>query len=60
MTKSRADLYLAAILGGYDEVDIWWQTPNKLFNNELPLKVWETDKNIIIKHIMNIVTQTYK
>ena len=60
MTKSRADLYLAAILGGFDSVDIWWKTPNILFDNKLPIEVWETNKDIVIKYIMNNVSQTFK
>jgi len=62
MTKSRADLYLSAILGGFDLVDKWWQTPCAEFNNQIPLELWNTEagNSTVKSYIWEKVNQFYK
>ena len=39
MEISKLELRLAAHLGSYDQVDIWWNIPNKVFNGLTPKQV---------------------
>lgn len=43
MNLSKLEQRLAGYLGSYDQVDIWWNTPNSAFNNSTPANILKTE-----------------
>ena len=51
--KETCDRLLASMLGSWELVDKWWNSPNKGFDNETPISVFETDKSKVINYIFH-------
>lgn len=54
MNKSKQSLngILFAMLGDDKLVNKWWNSPNKAFNNALPIDVWIVNPDSVKKYIM--------
>jgi hypothetical protein len=43
ITKIEINRYLHAMLGRVDMIDLWWDSPNKAFNDKTPNDVYLAD-----------------
>lgn len=53
-TKKRCDALLTAMLGAA-LVEKWWNGPNKAFDMETPITVFEKDPNKVYSYLMGHV-----
>lgn len=52
--KKRCDALLIALTGSHELVKSWWDSPNKAFNNQKPIDVFDTEYNSVYNYLMNI------
>ena len=45
LRKSRVDMHLCAMLGSYELVDKWWNSPNRAFAMSTPDQIWQTGED---------------
>ena len=51
--KETCDRLLASMLGSWDLVDKWWNSPNRAFDGKHPIEVFESDKKAVINYIFH-------
>lgn len=42
--KSQCNMMLFGMLGSYELVDKWWESPNKAFEGRMPSELFEGDE----------------
>ena len=47
----EAQILLYSMLGDKDLVQAWWNTPNKGFDNKLPITVWGSNPDIVMSYL---------
>lgn len=50
--KERLDRLLLALVGTEELVDKWWNSPNRAFDHQHPIKVFDNDPNKVINYIL--------
>lgn len=56
METYEIDQYLFSLMGSHELVKKWWTSPNKAFDMQTPLQVWETDQNgpeMVTKYVLS-------
>lgn len=51
--KETCDKLLASMLGSWELAEQWWNSPNKAFNGEHPIDVFETDKRKVVNYLFH-------
>jgi hypothetical protein len=50
---------LLSLLGSDDLVERWWNSPNRAFSWMTPAEMYETDRHIVIKYILDQTNGDY-
>lgn len=58
-TKQKCDVMLQALLGNKEVIVKWWNTPNKAFNDETPIEVFERDEQLVFKYLASQCSGSY-
>lgn len=51
--KETCDRLLASMLGSWELVDKWWDSPNKAFDGKHPIDVFTTDSKLVINYLFH-------
>lgn len=51
--KETCDRLLASMLGSWDLVEKWWNSPNKAFDGKHPIEVFETDRKEVVNYLFH-------
>ena len=52
MERQTLDQHLWALLGSWEAVSGWWQSPNRHWQGRTPESVWETDPEAVTGYIL--------
>ena len=50
--KKRSNWLLTALTGSASLVEAWWTSPNKAFDMQEPIVVWETEPEKVYSYLM--------
>ena len=57
---TEAEELIYSLLGGQEEnVQLWWNSPNKAFDDKTPLSVWNLNPECVLKYLRTMAAGGY-
>jgi Protein of unknown function (DUF2384) len=57
--RAKLDQVLKAMLGSDELVQRWWTVPNRAFNDQTPLDVFDSKPNAVVSYILGHASGDY-